>query len=204
MSIHKLSATAKRLDVLFRILQKFLLVFLITVPAVLLVLTIAAAIRPGITIGTNLNVIDFGNISITLAEAYTPENNKILLYSWIITVLAACGALISYLGLRCIRRILTPMIEGKPFHQNISRELRKLSFLCLAFGILQNITSAAATVTGLYAFHLHRLLESGVIQSVNANLQFDLTFLIAFFLLLLMSYIFAYGAELQTLSDETL
>ncbi|MBE6936352.1 MAG: DUF2975 domain-containing protein [Ruminococcaceae bacterium] len=204
MSIKKLSVTAKRLDTFFRILQKFLIVCLIAVPSALLVLTIATVIRPGITIGTNLNVIDFGNISITLAEAYTPENNKILFYSWIISVLAACGSLIVYLGLRCIRRILAPMIEGKPFHQDISRELRKLSFLSLALGILQNITSAAATFTGLYAFNLHRLLESGVIQSVNTNLQIDLTFLIAFFLLLLMSYIFSYGAELQKLSDETL
>ena len=43
-----------------------------------------------------------------------------------------------------------------------------------------------------------------MIRSVTVNYTFDLGFVIVFFVLLLMSYIFSYGAQLQQLSDETL
>ena len=47
-------------------------------------------------------------------------------------------------------------------------------------------------------------VKEGTIQSITANSQIDLTFLVVFFILLLVSYIFRYGEELQQQVDETL
>ena len=47
-------------------------------------------------------------------------------------------------------------------------------------------------------------VKEGTIQSITSNYQIDLTFLVLFFILLLVSYIFRYGEELQQQVDETL
>jgi len=71
-------------------------------------------------------------------------------------------------------------------------------------GVVQNVAGAVETVNAIRNFGLDRLVTGGQIVSVTANFSVDLTFLLVFFLLLLTSYIFRYGAELQKLSDETL
>ena len=76
--------------------------------------------------------------------------------------------------------------------------------MALVLGVVQNIAGAVETTNAVRHFGLDRLVAGGQIRSVTANYTFDLSFLVVFFVLLLMSYIFRYGAELQQLSDETL
>ena len=47
-------------------------------------------------------------------------------------------------------------------------------------------------------------VKEGTIKSITVNSRIDLTFLAVFFILLLTSYIFRYGEELQQQVDETL
>ena len=54
------------------------------------------------------------------------------------------------------------------------------------------------------AYDLHLLLLSEKISHVEFMFVFDLSFLVVYGVLLLLSYIFRYGEELQQLSDETL
>ena len=49
-----------------------------------------------------------------------------------------------------------------------------------------------------------RLVDGKNILAVIPDYRLELGFLIVFFVFLLASYIFRYGAELQQLSDETL
>ena len=103
-----------------------------------------------------------------------------------------------------IRKILAPMTQGDPFHPTVGREIRRLAFASLAIGIIQNAMSAVEVFSVLHIFDMNALLQGSKIQSVTSNFNFELSFIVVFFVLLLMSYIFQYGEGLQKLSDETL
>lgn len=64
----------------------------------------------------------------------------------------------------------------------------------------------AAMITSMKMNHyqLERLVDGKNILAIIPDYRLELGFLIVFFVFLLASYIFRYGAELQQLSDETL
>ena len=188
----------------FRVLQKIVLIAMIVVFCVLAVLTVANWVKPGIEIGRGLNELDLGPISIVLPVEQTPENGAILRYTWIYAVLGGVCAGVIYVALGYIRKILEPMAAGSPFHPETAGWLKKLAVLSLVLGVAQNVGAAVETTAALQAFGLQTLVENGVIESVTVNYTLELGFVVVFFVLLLMSYIFAYGAQLQQLSDETL
>ncbi len=204
MNIDKLSSTARKLGKFFKILQKIVLVCAIVMLSVLLVLTIANAVNPNTVIGTQLNSVDIGGVTLVLAEELTPDNNSILAYVWVYAALGIVSVAVVWLALGYIRKILSPMGEGRPFHPDTAHYIKKLAILSLVLGIAQNIGGAVSTLAALKSFGLDKLVENGVITSVSANFTLELGFIVVFFILLLMSYIFSYGAELQQLSDETL
>jgi len=204
MEMNKLMSTAKKLDKFFQILRKFVVVAVFVMFSVLAVLTVANWIKPGIEIGRGLNVLDVGPLSIALPAEKTPDNATILGYTWVYAVLGGICAGVIYAALGCIRKILAPMTQGSPFHPDTARYLKRLAVLSLVLGVAQNVGSAVETTVALHAFGLDQLAANGVIESVTVNYSLELGCVVVFFLLLLMSYIFSYGAQLQQLSDETL
>lgn len=202
--MEKLASTAKSLDVVFKVLQHILVICMIVVLCILTVLTIVNAVNPNAVIGDELNTVDIGPVTFELGEEYTPANGRILACGWASAVAQVLSVVILYLGLNCIRSILRPMAEGNPFHPDTARYMKKLAGLSLALGIVQNVGNILESTVALRSFNLDALMEGGMIRSVTVNYTFDLGFVIVFFVLLLMSYIFSYGAQLQQLSDETL
>ena len=96
------------------------------------------------------------------------------------------------------------MMEGNPFDRSISDYLKKLSFLTLVYGIIGNMGAAMITSMKMNHYQLERLVDGKNILAIIPDYRLELGFLIVFFVFLLASYIFRYGAELQQLSDETL
>ena len=56
----------------------------------------------------------------------------------------------------------------------------------------------------VFVYDLPSLLISEKIVHVDGMFRVDLTFLVYWAILLLLSYVFRYGEQLQQLSDETL
>lgn len=204
MNMDKLASTARKLGTFFKVLQKIILILAIVVVCILLVLTVANAVDPSVVIGEELYVVDLGTISIELDEKYTPDNASILSYTWVLIAIFLVIAAVTYIGIGYIRRILAPMAEGEPFHPDTAKYIKKLAVMSLILGIVQNVGTMLDSAFALRSFGLDALMESGMIRSVSVNYTLELGFIIIFFVLLLVSYIFTYGAQLQQLSDETL
>lgn len=200
----KLQKTAKGLNTVFGIIQKIVLVAAIVAVGVMAVLTVAEFINSDTVIGDNMNVVEIGPLSLELNEIHTPDDMKMLSVGWVGAVTAAVYAVLAYISLNQVKAILAPMSEGDPFGREISGRIKNLAWLSLAIGIVQNIAGAVELFVSFRTFHLHSLLVSENINHVTFNYSFETGFIILFFVLLLMSYIFSYGAELQQLSDETL
>lgn len=203
-TMKSLTVTAARLDTFFKVMQKIAQIGLTVLLVAMLVLTIVNAVNPDAVIGTEMNAMDVGPLTFTLAPEYTPENENIIIFAWVMTVIAlVCGGMMVY-GMGVIRRILQPMKEGRPFAMDTAAQMKKLAFCSLALGVAQNIGRMVEAFSALKAFGADQIMETGVIRSVTVNYTMELGFVVVFFVLLLTSYLFAYGAQLQQLSDETL
>ena len=204
----KLMKTAKKLDTFFKVVQKIMKVTMIVMVCVLGVLTITYIVNPSAIIAYGFYSIDIGPLTIKLTEGYSPKDNKmVLFYAWIIIGLAAIAIVAIYYAFGQIRKILQPMSEGNPFHPTVSVNIRKIAYVSVVLGIVANIVSFVETFIALgmiESLNLLQHVQEGTIQSVTSNYSFDFTFLVVFFILLLMSYIFSYGEELQQQVDETL
>ena len=122
-----------------------------------------------------------------------------------ITLLVGCRLMYEgRRGVGYIREILLPMKEEKPFDSIVSTNLKKLAKLSITLGILYNIIILSEQVLTVFVFGLPQLLVSEKITQVSGIFSVDLTFLVYWAILLLLSYVFRYGEELQQLSDETL
>ena len=203
--MNNLSNTAKKLDKIFGIVHIVLGAVAIACIVVVALIGIAYALKldPEM-IGTNYENFDIGFLELTIAEAYAPSKWLVLLHA---AIVMAVGCRLCYDGRRgvsYIRQILQPMIEEKPFASIVSTNLKKLARLSINLGILANIIILTDQIMTVFVFDLPALLVSEKIAHVGGLFEVDLSFLIYWAILLLLSYVFRYGEQLQQLSDETL
>ena len=203
--MNNLSTTAKRLDKVFEITH--IVLGALAIACVVGVALIAAAYvlkwDPA-QIGTGYESIEVGFLKLDLAPAYAPDRWLVLLQT-AITLLVSCRLFYDgRRGVGYIREILRPMTEEKPFDCVVSTNLKKLAKLSINLGILFNILKLSGQIMAIFVYDLPGLLISDKITHVGAMFSVDLTFLVYWAILLLLSYVFRYGQELQQLSDETL
>ena len=203
--MNNLSNTAKKLDKILEIAH--IVLGAMAIGFIVCVALIAAAyifkLDPSM-IGTAYENFDIGFLELTLSESYAPDKWLVLLQA-AITLLV--GSRLMYEGRRgvgYIRQILLPMKEEKPFDAVVSTNLKKLARLSITFGILYNIIILSEQLMTVFVYNLPQLLISEKIVHVDGMFQVDLTFIVYWAILLLLSYVFRYGEELQQLSDETL
>ena len=203
--MNNLSNTAKKLDKGFEIAH---IVFgALAIASIVGVALIAVAyflkFDPAF-IGTNYEQFDIGFLELEVAPAFAP-NRWLILAQAAFTLLVSCRLFYdARRGVGYVREILQPMTESKPFASIVSVNLKKLAKLSITLGILVNVIILAEQIMTVFVYDLPGLLISEKISHVTGMFKIDLTFLIYWAILSLLSYVFRYGEELQQLSDETL
>ena len=203
--MNNLSNTAKKLDKVFEI--AYIVLGALAIACIVGVALIGAAyifkLDPGI-IGAGYENFDIGFLELTVSAPYAPDK-------WLVLLQAAITLLVSIrlfyegrLGVGYIREILQPMKEEKPFDSIVSTNLRKLARLSIHLGILYNIILLIDQIMTVFVFDLPGLLVGEKITHAGGMFRVDPSFLIYWAALLLLSYVFRYGEQLQQLSDETL
>ena len=203
--MNNLTNTAKKLDKVFEIAH---IVFgALAIASLVFVVLIGAAYvmdwDPAI-IGTPYETFEIGFLELEVAPAYAPDRWLVMGLTGF-TLLVACRLFYDgRRGVGYIRDILKPMIEEKPFDSIVSTNLKKLAKLSIVIGILVNVIILAEQIVAVFLYDLPGLLISEKIVHVGGMFNVDLTFLIYWAILMLLSYVFQYGEGLQQLSDETL
>ena len=203
--MNNLSNTAKKLDRIFEIVHIVLGALAIACIVGVALIAVAYFLKwdPS-RIGTDYEKFDVGFLELTVAEAFAPNKWTVLLQA-AITLVVSCRLLcIGRRGVTYIRQILHPMAEEKPFDSIVSTNLSKLANLSIHLGILYNVIILAEQIIAVFVYDLPGLLISDKITHVSGMFNVDLTFVVYWAILLLLSYVFRYGEELQQLSDETL
>ena len=203
--MNNLTDTAKKLDKVLEIAHIVLgaLAIACLVGVALIGVAFVLGLDPEM-IGTGYENFDVGFLELTVAQACAPDKWLVLLQG-ALTLIVSCRLVYAgRQGVGYTREILHPMTEGKPFDSIISANLKKLAKLSIELGILYNILLLLEQIMTVFVYDLPGLLISEKITHVGGMFQGDLTFLICWALLMLLSYVFRYGEELQQLSDETL
>ena len=200
-----LTKTASILDTIMKILSVCIKIGAV---ALLVGLGILAAgflfDLPPHMVGTGYEHADLGFITLTVSENYLPDHRIIwaqLAAEMFLTFLCLIPA---HFTVKSIRAILAPMRSGEPFHNTVSTHLEKISRYVCSLGIGINLAMIISNILLVKAYDLHLLLLSEKISHVDFLFTFDFSFLLVSGILLLLSYVFRYGEELQQLSDETL
>lgn len=201
----KLNSTARKIDTFFKVFTTLLNVAGIAMLVGLVIIGAALLFNldPAM-VGSGYNTVSLGFLELQIADAYAPDVRHVLILAAVQMVLAFVVCFVTRLCVNCIRQILRPMVESKPFDSTISTNLKKMAKYSLILGITVNLIQAFATAVLVFGYDLHLLLLSEKIPHLEFHFSFDLTFLLAAAVFLLMSYVFRYGEELQQLSDETL
>ena len=203
--MNNLTNTAKKLDKVFEIAHIVFGALAIASIVGVVLIAVAYIFKMDPTfIGTGYESFDIGFVELEVAESYAPDK-------WLILAQAAFTLMVScrlfYDGRRgvgYIREILKPMIEEKPFDSIVSTNLKKLAKLSITIGILWNVIILVEQIMMVFVYGLPDLLIGEKILHITASFRVDLTFVVYWAILMLLSYVFRYGESLQQLSDETL
>lgn len=201
----QLNETAKTMDTVFKILEIFVkIAFVATIVGlVIIVIGFLFDLDPEM-IGTGYGSLQLGTLELEIAESAIPSKKLILLQvaTELLCSLFITGIMIR--GIACIRSIVQPMADGTPFFQGVAQKLKKLATYCFILGIAVNALQIISTAMMVAGFGLEGLLLSDKITHITIQPTLDATFLLTGAILLLLSYIFRHGEQLQQLSDETL
>ena len=203
--MNNLTNTAKKLDKVFEIVHIVLGALVVASLAITGLIALARIMNwdPEF-IGTGYSNFDIGFLELTLAPEHAPDK-------WLVLGQAALTLIVSCRlfwdgrkGVGYIREILKPMTEEKPFDSIVSTNLKKLAKLSINLGILYKIIILSEQILAVFVYDLPGLLLSEKITHVGGMFEVDLSFVVYWAILMLLSYVFSYGEQLQQLDDETL
>ena len=202
--MNNLSTSARKLDRIFEI--ACIVLGALAVAAVVFMVLIGLAYvmnwDPDF-IGTNYASFSIGFLELEAAPGYGPDPWMVLGHAVFTLAVSTLLLLDGRRGIGYIRAMLQPMTEEKPFDCSASTNLKKLAKLSIRIGILWNIISLSDMIVAVFVYDLPGLLLSEKISHIGSTFPVDLSFLIYWAILTLLSYVFQHGQQLQQLSDET-
>jgi len=203
--MNTVSAMANQLDKIFRVIRILLNIALVACLVSIGLITAGLILKwDPEKMGTGFEVIDMESLQLTVAPPYIPDKRLILAQ----TLAELCYTLLCLIvgrkALTCVQNMLVPMTQGQPFHETVCRNLQKLSGYCYSLFFAVFFLDNVAKISLVKAYDLELLMLSERISQVKLEPVFDFSFLLFGAFLSLLTYIFRYGQQLQTLSDETL
>lgn len=187
-----------------KITQKIIRIFKVLLVLSIVVYTLLILYSGNIdTTQTAATSISLGVIELNLRQTFQDSVlSPALLF---ITLFIMISLLILwYLMLSKLDIIIANAISGQIFSPTSGRSLKMISVYVIIEGVINLITRFISSNTiSKYIFNLE-LFNTDIVSSVTVKTDYDISFLITAFIIFILARIFAYGEELQKLSDETL
>ncbi len=207
----RMERIARGLGIALKVIWILLIVVAAVMGAALVLVMVVLFAWPEAFYSLGMSALNVGPFHIQLEgvaypfdqASFSPGEQEAIALGIVATALFAAAVIVcGFIAVALLRRIVAPMEEGRPFSAANADDVRRLAFVALAYWIAETVASSVIPLIFMGAFGstfslgLHEL-------SVEPSFQMDLSWLFVFFVLLLLSYVFRYGADLQKLSDET-
>jgi len=148
--------------------------------------------------------LELGFIKVLLADEYQRITPMMRLYASAVLVSGAVYAFaIRYLT-GIVRAILAPMKEGRPFETGVCASLKKIAYWIFITGGISQVLGAVCSVLMTRSFPIDAVFSSEAVKDIGYVQVMDFGFVLAGFVALFLSWVFAYGQALQKEADETL
>lgn len=147
-------------------------------------------------------VLKIGNFKLSLTDGYLflPDNGWGVLKCIGYTVILA----LLWYELTILKNVFRPMEQGLPFDGTVSAAIRKVAWIKLIEWVLGVAVCNADHYFLYQALDMPTLFSPDRVSACTVAPNYYVEDLVVFALLMLLSYVFRYGEELQKLSDETL
>lgn len=196
----KMMKMAKVIDKILKVIQGFALAGVI-VCVIFIPLTFIFKDK----IIADASAVTIGNLKLTFAGDMVPAFEE--LKTGIVVTLgsAIIMAATTWYGLRVLRSIMKYVKGGRPFEAGISHMIKKLAWIVLIAGILNQILRVVSDTMMLASYDFSKIFNPEIISGYTINHTVNMgTPIAAFVILLCLSFVFKYGEVLQQESDETL
>jgi len=150
------------------------------------------------------NVLELGFIEFKLSADFQAITPGVITFTTVSLVIAATSCFIFYFIAKFFRAVLLSVKEGRPFEKAVVISFRRLGFLSLAGGLVSELLKWGQQLLLLKAYPMDEIFSSPAITGMEVNFIMDMGFVVIALVFFLLSWIFAYGHELQKQSDETL
>lgn len=204
MNKKKMITTAKNLDILANILGK--VVGILGVFGIFAFTLFFIFGNKLIENGFLMNslTLDFDFIKFHLSENFILNTERFKLYLVLLMIPGEITCFAVYYISTLIRKILAPMKTGRPFEIGAAENLKKIGWIILVKGIVEEAFSIAAQMLSVKVYGLDEFFTSPSIERTEFIYTYDINFVLVACAIFLLSYIFKYGQQLQQESDETL
>ena len=210
--MNSISRTAKNLDRVFAVIYWIMLICVVVAFIGTSIGAIAVFRGTPLIDSNRIYTLNFGNLKLMpapgiLAEIITEDFNRGVFTAYFFFI---PHSIIWILMLRTVRNVLAPFIRQEPFHDTIAKGLKRLAILLTIETALSAVASVLTDHFIRNGLNIHELfLGDGLfpdrfVGAVWEQPSIDVTPLLFAGALYLLSKVFQYGQELQTLSDETL
>lgn len=196
----KMMKTAKTIATVLKVLECVAVVGLIVM--VMALLSVAVFGNAVLEAASDTLQLDF--VTVHFEPKYIAQLSVGKTYATLSMVMAMLDLGLSLYICRCIRHLLQPMAEGRPFNVSSSGYFRKIGWAIVGHGVLSQIGVIVTNMFLVKRFRLYEVFASPFVDKVSFEFNFEFTFLLIAGMMFLLSYIFSYGQMLQQQSDETL
>ncbi|MBP3578562.1 MAG: DUF2975 domain-containing protein [Lachnospiraceae bacterium] len=200
--MEKLMKTSKTVDTILKVVYKILQVGGIIIFVGVGICLIAGAL--GQLPPAELTSVSFGDVELIFAEPQIVDNSFMAIEMGTTLVMALIAIAVTCYLIKVLRKVLVPMIAGQPFDGTVSTNIKKLGITIIVSGIIIDLIEVIGSNLAFYMYDISELFLSENIGKVMINGEIGLGNVLVGVLVIMLSYVFRYGEQLQQQADETL
>ena len=200
--MEKLMKTSKTVDTILKVVYKILQVGGIIIFVGVGICLIAGAL--GQLPPAELTSVSFGDVELIFAEPQIVDNSFMVIEMGTTLVMALLAIAVTCYLIKVLRKVLVPMIAGQPFDGTVSTNIKKLGITIIVSGIIIDLIEVIGSNLAFYMYDISELFLSENIGKVMINGEIGLGNVLVGVLVIMLSYVFRYGEQLQQQADETL
>ena len=200
--MEKLMKTSKTVDTILKVVYKIM-----QVAGIILLVSIGICIIAQFV--DKLPMAELTSVSVSDVELIFKEPIPVDSSKAVIEMVATLVVALLVIGITCymiqlLRKVLAPMIVGQPFDGTVSKNIKKLGIAVIVNGLAIDIVESVMSSMAFYMYDIAELIVSDNISKIMVNSEISLDSILVGVLVIMLSYVFHYGEQLQQQADETL
>lgn len=158
----------------------------------------------GIEIGEIDTVLEFGAVNLKVDESVIIDADRTNNILAVFSLVSALQFIIAWALIKIVRKFIAPMKDGNIFDASVPKAIKDLAYYVFIGGLLAEICNTLGSFLIMFGYDIDSLFNYAVVKTYSLNFEINGNFIVYAAIIYLFSYVFKYGAELQTQVDETL